>query len=870
MSRVLNRGAAEHRRQATGLTSLVAALVFGLSPFGGIRPAAATVQPAQAGRITAHVVDPTNGRPISGAVATSPELDLTAQTDAGGNFAWSSIPMTDDAKPITVEVTADGYGDWRIENVLLRANDTLILSIEMGLAPTTIVVPPPQAEQAEWPATPLARSLSASSPLDQLNAPLPATIRVRVTGYAYCDTSRPYTVQTLDFKDYVKHVLPNEWVPTWPWESIRAGALAAKMYAWAIIADGGKWPDADVYDSTCDQVYIPSVSYATTNAVVDFTWNWRLTKNGSLVHAFYRAYYDQCVDAGLDGACMGQWDSRDDAFDGMTWDEIVYKYYEGSLLTQVYTPPGGHSLRYYGNGYGDLDRVKISIDAPPRPADIGNTDITIEWWMKALASENNSPACTPGSDTWMTGNVLIDRDIYGAGDYGDYGVSLAGGLIAFGVNNGTSATTVCGSTNVADNAWHHIAVTRRFSDGLLSVYIDGALDGQADGPDGDIRYRDGRTTSYSDDPFLVLGAEKHDLGAGYPSFSGFLTELRLSTTLRYTSNFTPPAGRFAPDANTAALYHFGEGVGNVIGDSSGASGGPSQGVRKYGGVINGPEWSDDTPWYVPPPTPTPTPTATATATATGSATPTATGTPTATATFTPTGTPTPTHTATATRTPTMTRTATRTATRTPTTAPPPSNTPTATPTATPTRTSTATFTPTATPSDTPTATSPPTPTPTETPTATLTPTATPSDTPTATSTPTPTPTETPFPSATPTSTETPSATPVPTATEIPVPTPSATESPTDTPTPTPTATATEAAQASATPTPTSTPGGRVPEDLNGDGRVNVLDVQLCVNVFLGIQTDPAIVAAADVNRDGVVNVLDVQLIVNAFLRGLLG
>jgi len=47
----------------------------------------------------------------------------------------------------------------------------------------------------------------------------------------------------------------------------------------------------------------------------------------------------------------------------------------------------------------------------------------------------------------------------------------------------------------------------------------------------------------------------------------------------------------------------------------------------------------------------------------------------------------------------------------------------------------------------------------------------------------------------------------------------------------------------------------------------VLDVQLCVNVFLGIQKNPVIVARADVNGDGAVNVLDVQRIVNVFLAG---
>jgi len=55
--------------------------------------------------------------------------------------------------------------------------------------------------------------------------------------------------------------------------------------------------------------------------------------------------------------------------------------------------------------------------------------------------------------------------------------------------------------------------------------------------------------------------------------------------------------------------------------------------------------------------------------------------------------------------------------------------------------------------------------------------------------------------------------------------------------------------------------------MNQDGLVNVLDVQVCVNVFLGSENDPGIVARADVNGDGAVNVLDVQTIVNAFLQG---
>ncbi len=43
-----------------------------------------------------------------------------------------------------------------------------------------------------------------------------------------------------------------------------------------------------------------------------------------------------------------------------------------------------------------------------------------------------------------------------------------------------------------------------------------------------------------------------------------------------------------------------------------------------------------------------------------------------------------------------------------------------------------------------------------------------------------------------------------------------------------------------------------------------LDVQLCIDVFVGIEMDPDIVTRADVNQDGKANALDVQLIVNKF------
>ena len=600
------------RGLALGIGALALLLLSG-------RPAPATAAPplqASTGAVQGTVLDADTGMPVPGALVQAPGIGLQSTTDTAGRFVWPAIPLEAGAVPTFVEVTAEGYGAWRIEDVRFRLGDTLILDVTLGAEPVTLVVPGPRAADG-WPTFPMGGAALDIPQHDQSGLPLPTTIRVRVTGYAYCDTTRPYTVQTIDFKEYVKHVLPNEWVASWPTESVRSGAMAAKMYAWSYIAAGGKWSDADVYDSTCDQVYNPAVSYTSTNRAVDFTWNWRLLRSDGqhLFRTFYRNEYRQCVGAGLAGQCMGQVESMDMAYDLYTWDEILAVFYTGSKLTPVYLPPGGFSLRYYGNGYGDLDRVKVAIDDPTTtvpgpPSDVGSTDFTLEWWIKVPSGENPAalPACG-ADDSWRLGNVLIDRDRFGQN--GDYGVSLGGGHIVFGVTGADgSQRTLCGTTSLADGLWHHVAVQRRVSDGWMSIYLDGALDAEADGPDGDIAYPDdatplnlcgsGGTSPCANDPYLVFGAEKHDQSRStYLSFHGWLDEIRLSTVLRYTAAFTRPASRFTTDASTVGLWHFDEGYGNVIHDDS-VPNGPSLGDRNYGGVTNGPEWTDDTPWSDPP------------------------------------------------------------------------------------------------------------------------------------------------------------------------------------------------------------------------------------------------------------------------------
>jgi hypothetical protein len=63
-------------------------------------------------------------------------------------------------------------------------------------------------------------------------------------------------------------------------------------------------------------------------------------------------------------------------------------------------------------------------------------------------------------------------------------------------------------------------------------------------------------------------------------FQGRIDELRVSKVARYAQNYTP-TDRLTSDADTLALYHFDDGAGEVLKDSSG---------NNHHGKIVGAKW----------------------------------------------------------------------------------------------------------------------------------------------------------------------------------------------------------------------------------------------------------------------------------------
>jgi len=270
-------------------------------------------------------------------------------------------------------------------------------------------------------------------------------------------------------------------------------------------------------------------------------------------------------------------------------------------------PSGNSALRLTGAGRDDVDRVKIPVDDPSGVrtqfgANIGATDTTIELWLRAEPGSNAQPAVECGDNyNWVYGNIVLDRDRYESGK--SYGLSIAGGVLVYGVTGqpgGGDSVTLCGKTPVTDGAWHHVAMTRTAATGDLALYVDGRQEAARGGPAGDISYPRGakpKPNCYEgvpctlSDPYLVIGAEKHDVGPGSPAFTGLMDELRLSRTIRYTQPFSPPRAPFTPDADTAALYHFDEGGGPVVLDSATGAGAPTDGIVRSGGGEIGPFWA---------------------------------------------------------------------------------------------------------------------------------------------------------------------------------------------------------------------------------------------------------------------------------------
>ncbi|MCA9894070.1 MAG: carboxypeptidase regulatory-like domain-containing protein [Anaerolineae bacterium] len=130
----------------------------------------------------------------------------------------------------------------------------------------------------------------------------------------------------MDFKEYVRGVLPSEWVATWEPNSLRAGAMAVKMFAWWRILHP-RSSTYDILDNTWDQVYRSNYTHPNTDAAIELTWSYSMTNNGTVLEIHYVDTDAHCQEWLSGTLCMGQWNSQYLAQQGRDWQWILQNYY---------------------------------------------------------------------------------------------------------------------------------------------------------------------------------------------------------------------------------------------------------------------------------------------------------------------------------------------------------------------------------------------------------------------------------------------------------------------------------------------------------------------------------------------------------------
>jgi len=240
----------------------------------------------------------------------------------------------------------------------------------------------------------------------------------------------------------------------------------------------------------------------------------------------------------------------------------------------VNPPPPGSSLRFNGSN----QRARFTT-LPSQAV------YTVEGWVKRTTDTGRWETFfsnVNASYSAATFNLYVD------GGNADCGSSPAD-QFAWAYTRTTGGFVVqCSGVAASLNTWYHVAITRD-SANAIRIFINGVLRGTATGT--------AAPSSTGFGPFNIGEAGE----AADEYFPGFLDEIRVSSVARYTGNFTPQTARFATDANTVALYHLDEGVGQTLNDASGNGRTGFLGLSSATEAID-PTWSTDVAFTGGPPT----------------------------------------------------------------------------------------------------------------------------------------------------------------------------------------------------------------------------------------------------------------------------
>lgn len=183
---------------------------------------------------------------------------------------------------------------------------------------------------------------------------------------------------------------------------------------------------------------------------------------------------------------------------------------------------GGASALFDGTD----DYITVPNDGAGGDFDFGANDFTIEAWINLDT--------TSGTQTifcWWY-QATADRTFWLG--------NSSGGELRFNYYTGGTFTRQLDSSGLSANTWHHIAIVGDSTN--FKTYIDGT----------------NIATASRNTIDAISGTNPCAIGAtndGAFDFDGHIDELRVSSSARYTANFTPSTSAFTNDSDTVLLMH---------------------------------------------------------------------------------------------------------------------------------------------------------------------------------------------------------------------------------------------------------------------------------------------------------------------------
>jgi len=176
-------------------------------------------------------------------------------------------------------------------------------------------------------------------------------------------------------------------------------------------------------------------------------------------------------------------------------------------------------IRKFGNSQGTAayfngTSARLTFTPNGRPFN-AQLDWTVEGWLYSTSSgANRGILCIDGLASTYYGHYFVKSSA------NKLKVDLAK------LSTPTTTLSMAGATTVTDNVWHHFAFTKR--DKTVKIFLDGVLDG---------------TLYLSEEVNPPIPATIAYVGSYYNStewWSGYLQDLRITTTCKYNNTFTPP------------------------------------------------------------------------------------------------------------------------------------------------------------------------------------------------------------------------------------------------------------------------------------------------------------------------------------------